>query len=173
MRSQLLICLEEFRGIVIFATNLVVNYDQAFLTRLISVKFIEPDVECRKKIWDVHIYPSESQREKKLNIPLDLGVNTQELAEKYNFCGREIRTAVISACVKTAMDSRNIVTQADFMVACDKIIKERDNLKEAKDNTVANFSGLKIEKTPISNLETKELLKDAFKEKIHAKQEQE
>ncbi len=39
MRSQLLICLEEFRGIVIFATNLVINYDQAFLTRLISVEF--------------------------------------------------------------------------------------------------------------------------------------
>ncbi|OOB76355.1 hypothetical protein AXF41_03215 [Clostridium haemolyticum] len=49
MRSQLLICLEEYRGIVIFATNLVVNYDQAFLTRLISIKFIEPDIECREK----------------------------------------------------------------------------------------------------------------------------
>lgn len=59
MRSQLLICLEEFRGIVIFATNLVINYDQAFLTRLISVEFKNPDVDTRKVIWDVHIKPLE------------------------------------------------------------------------------------------------------------------
>jgi SpoVK/Ycf46/Vps4 family AAA+-type ATPase len=30
MRSQLLICLERFKGVVIFATNLVQNYDPAF-----------------------------------------------------------------------------------------------------------------------------------------------
>ena len=37
MRSQLLISLERFKGIVIFATNLVINYDKAFLSRLINI----------------------------------------------------------------------------------------------------------------------------------------
>lgn len=51
MRSQLLICLEQFRGIVIFATNLVVNYDKAFLSRLISIEFQTPDSKARYAIW--------------------------------------------------------------------------------------------------------------------------
>lgn len=135
MRSQLLICLEEFRGIVIFATNLVVNYDQAFLTRLISVEFKNPDIETRKIIWDVHIKPLNDGKEHKLNIPLAQDVDTQTLAEQYNFTGREIRNAVVSACVSTAMSKRNIVAQDDFIKACEKIMDEKKALKKAKDYT--------------------------------------
>lgn len=55
MRSQLLICLEKFKGVVIFATNLVVNYDRAFLSRLINIEFPMPDQEARMEIWNRHI----------------------------------------------------------------------------------------------------------------------
>lgn len=55
MRSQLLICLENFTGIVIFATNLVVNYDKAFLSRLINVEFTYPTEEERVAIWNIHL----------------------------------------------------------------------------------------------------------------------
>lgn len=171
MRSQLLICLEEYRGIVIFATNLVVNYDQAFLTRLISIKFIEPDTECREKIWNVHIYPSDENNTSKLNIPLSESVNTKELAEKYKFCGREIRTAVISACVRTAMDKRECVTQDDFINACEKIVKERENIKNAKDSTKAVLNSLKVDKIINPSNEVKEILKESFKEKLNNKVE--
>lgn len=129
MRSQLLICLEEFKGIVIFATNLVVNYDQAFLTRLISVEFIKPDKDCRKKIWDVHITGNG------IKIPLASDVNTEELAEKYEFCGREIRKAVINACVSVAMRNCAIVQQNDFIKACEKIKYEEERLANAEDHT--------------------------------------
>lgn len=135
MRSQLLICLEEFRGIVIFATNLVINYDQAFLTRLISIKFKIPDLETRKTIWDVHIKPLDDGKEHKLNIPLAENVNTRELAEKYEFVGREIRNAVVSACVSVALEKRDTVKQEDFISACEKLVLEKNNLKEAEDNT--------------------------------------
>jgi SpoVK/Ycf46/Vps4 family AAA+-type ATPase len=135
MRSQLLISLEEFRGIVIFATNLVVNYDQAFLTRLISIEFKNPDYETRKKIWNVHLRPLDDGKEHKLNIPLAPDVNVDELAEKYEFAGREIRNAVVSACVSTAMAKRDIVSQDDFVRACDKIVDEKKALAEAKDHT--------------------------------------
>lgn len=135
MRSQLLICLEEFRGIVIFATNLVVNYDQAFLTRLISVEFKNPDNETRKTIWDVHIKPLDDGKEHKLNIPLETDVDTRELADKYEFTGREIRNAVVSACVSTVMEKRDVVTQKDFIKSCTKIMEERKALAEAKDHT--------------------------------------
>lgn len=164
MRSQLLICLEEFKGIVIFATNLVVNYDQAFLTRLISVEFVQPDIECRTKIWNVHIYPSNENTPNKLNIPLAEDVNTNELAEKYEFCGREIRNAVISACVSAAMQDKEEVAQIDFINACNKIIDEKESLKNAKDNTIAN---LEVNKKPLNNPLLEDTLKQAFKEKLH------
>ncbi len=135
MRSQLLICLEEFHGIVIFATNLVVNYDQAFLTRLISVEFTRPDLECRRKIWEVHIRPTNGNA---LRIPLAEDVNTGELAEKYDFCGREIRKAVISACVNAAMREADQVCQADFLNACEKVKSEEHALASAKDHTLSN-----------------------------------
>lgn len=135
MRSQLLICLEEFRGIVIFATNLVINYDQAFLTRLISVEFKNPDAETRKRIWDVHVRPLDDGKEHKLNIPLDADVDTLVLAEKYDFAGREIRNAVVSACVSAVMKDREIVTQNDFVESCEKILEEKTSLVNAKDHT--------------------------------------
>src|SRR5258708_21599866 len=43
MRSQLFICLQEFRGVVIFATNLVENYDKAFETRVRYLHFPLPN----------------------------------------------------------------------------------------------------------------------------------
>lgn len=135
MRSQLLICLEEFRGIVIFATNLIVNYDQAFLTRLISVEFKNPNAETRKTIWDVHIKPLDDGKKHQLNIPLSPDVDTKALAEKYDFAGREIRNAVVSACVLAALAKHDIVTQADFFNACEKIMLEKKALDEAKDHT--------------------------------------
>ena len=135
MRSQLLICLEEFRGIVIFATNLVVNYDQAFLTRLISVEFKNPDAETRKTIWDVHIRPLDDGKKHQLNIPLSSDVNTEELAEKFDFAGREIRNAVVSACVSAALAKHDVVSQNDFINACEKIVIEKKALAEAKDHT--------------------------------------
>ena len=149
MRSQLLMCLEEFRGIVIFATNLVVNYDQAFLTRLISIKFIEPDIESREKIWRVHIYPTNNN---KLNIPLADDVDITYLAENYSFCGREIRSAVISACVRAAMSGNEIVCQDDFIHACDKLIQEQIDLKNVKDHSKSSI-----------NEETKSALKELIK----------
>ena len=135
MRSQLLICLEEFRGIVIFATNLVINYDQAFLTRLISVEFYIPDVAAREKIWEVHIRSKNDGAKHKLNIPLAENVDIKALAEEYELVGREIRNAVVSACVSAALDKKEIVGQEDFVKACEKIVAEKNSLAEAKDHT--------------------------------------
>ena len=155
MRSQLLISLERFEGIVIFATNLVVNYDQAFLTRLISVEFVLPDVTSRKKIWEVHI---KSDCDNQLNIPLADDVSTDELAEKYEFCGREIKKAVISACICAAMNEKETVCQGDFISACDRIIEEEKSLSSAKDHTVSGNKSLNPEQT--------EVLKNVIKAKI-------
>ncbi len=153
MRSQLLISLERFKGIVIFATNLVINYDQAFLTRLISIQFTEPDAKSRKKIWDVHIKGDN------IRIPLAADVDTQTLADNYKFCGREIRKAVVSACVNAAMESRDYVEQNDFIKACSKVEKEITDLSTAKDNTVSAV------KAPLTE-EQKNVLKEKMQKKL-------
>lgn len=152
MRSQLLICLEEFKGIVIFATNLVINYDHAFLTRLISVEFVNPDCETRKKIWDVHIRPASDGRPHKLNIPLGKDVDTFLLAQKFDFVGREIRNAVISACISAAMDGKELVEQKDFTDACEKIVKEKQSLALAKDHTEDSHSKEVVKQALIEQL---------------------
>lgn len=129
MRSQLLISLEQFRGIVIFATNLVINYDKAFLSRLINIEFAYPDAEEREKIWWNHL------RSKGIRIPLDEDVNIRILAEDYNFCGREIKNAVKSACIAVALARREKVAQRDFVKACDRTLAERVDMLSAHDHT--------------------------------------
>lgn len=129
MRSQLLICLEQFRGIVIFATNLVVNYDKAFLSRLINIEFTVPDVEARKSIWNEHL------RGEGLRIPLADDVNLDELAEKYIFCGREIKNSVKDACVTVAISGRSVVCQSDLIKASEKTKIESEKVIKAEDHT--------------------------------------
>lgn len=158
MRSQLLICLEEYRGIVIFATNLVVNYDKAFLTRLISIEFKIPDAETRKKIWDVHIRPADDGKPHSLNIPLSDDVDTAELSEKFEFVGREIRNAVVSACVNAAWHGNNVVTQEDFIKACSKLIDEKEALLKSQNGE--------------SSGKVNDAVKSAILEKIKEKKEQ-
>ena len=154
MRSQLLICLEQFKGIVIFATNLVINYDKAFLSRLISIEFPMPDATARDIIWQRHI------RGKGINIPLSEDVNTRELAERFPFCGREIKNAVKDACVTVAMKNADVVTQADFLRSCEKTKTESDKVINATDHTQS--------KTALSPKQG-EVLKTEFQKRIDEK----
>lgn len=140
MRSQLLMCLEQFRGIVIFATNLIVNYDRAFLSRLISIEFPDPDKTARKAIWERHL------RGEGMRIPLGGDVDTEALAEKYEFCGREIKNAVKDSCVTAAMNGRDIITQSDLVKSCEKAKKEAESIRNADDHTQSSLKGL-LQKT--------------------------
>jgi SpoVK/Ycf46/Vps4 family AAA+-type ATPase len=51
-RSVLLMELDRFDGIAIFATNLVESYDPAFLRRMFAhIRFELPDLPCRERLW--------------------------------------------------------------------------------------------------------------------------
>lgn len=134
MRSQLLICLENFHGVVIFATNLVVNYDRAFESRLINVEFKIPDVKTRKEIWESHIY-SSSESKVKLKIPIATDINLGELAEKYEFVGRDIRNCVVNACVTARSRKFMRLTQGLLIEAAENLLKAADGLAAAEDTT--------------------------------------
>lgn len=137
MRSQLLISLEKFHGIVIFATNLAVNYDRAFVSRLINIEFKLPDAALREKIWKAHLYPTEESLKKKihLNIPLAEDVDLTALAEKYTLCGRDIRNAVIDACVDAKLNGYSTINQECLMTAADRIAVQNRSIENALDHT--------------------------------------
>ena len=51
MRSQIVLCLDEFDGVVILSTNLVANYDKAFESRVRHFHFPLTDDAARRAIW--------------------------------------------------------------------------------------------------------------------------
>ncbi len=87
--------LEAFNGVVIFATNLAVNFDPAFERRIRThVLFEMPGVDEREQIWKVQIHPSKT--------PLADDVNFRALAERYAVSGGDIKNAVLKAATIAA-----------------------------------------------------------------------
>lgn len=134
MRSQLLMSLENYHGIVIFATNLVVNYDKAFLSRIISIEFTNPDAELRKKIWETHLLP-KTMNDHDLRIPLADDVDIEKLAQKYDLCGRDIRNAVIEACVESCKQNKDKVDQECLEFGAESRVESNKAVAQATDYT--------------------------------------
>ncbi|MEE0248410.1 ATP-binding protein [Peptacetobacter hiranonis] len=125
-RSVMLLELEKFDGIVIFTTNLLENYDEAFKRRILSnIKFELPDKKGRKKIWDIHI-PSK--------LPLEKEIDSEFLAEKYDdISGADIKDMLLFAAINAASASENIVGVDEFDKAYE-YIKARYNTTTKEDN---------------------------------------
>jgi AAA+ superfamily predicted ATPase len=120
MRSQLLIEIEKFTGTVIFATNLAVNYDGAFKTRMRSILFKKPDRELRRELWQKMLVSP---------LPLAPDVDFDKLAEIEDIVGRDIKNAVLKAAIATAIDKNTAVSQSALVDAINDIIvsnKEMD-----------------------------------------------
>jgi SpoVK/Ycf46/Vps4 family AAA+-type ATPase len=122
MRSQLLVCLEQFRGVVIFSTNLIESYDRAFETRLRHVHFPMPDEVSRREIWRKHL-PEQ--------LPLESDVSLDRLAQTDEVCGRDIKNAVIDAALRVARADRKAVGMEDLEKALDRIKTERQAIHQA------------------------------------------
>jgi SpoVK/Ycf46/Vps4 family AAA+-type ATPase len=82
--------LEQFPGVVIFATNLAANFDPAFERRIRThILFEMPGVIEREEIWRVQLHDTKT--------PLADDVDFRELAEKYEVSGGDIKNAVLKA----------------------------------------------------------------------------
>ena len=152
MRSQLLISLENHKGLVIFASNLVINYDKAFLSRLINIEFTLPTEKERELIWNNHL------KGKNIKIPLASDVDIAKLAKEFDFCGREIKNSIKDACVNAAMKNQDFVTQDNFVYACNKTLNEKNRVLASQDHT-------KSEKT--EDIDSKKsIIKDILQKKL-------
>jgi adenylate kinase family enzyme len=95
--SYLLQKMEEYTGVVILATNLRKNMDDAFVRRMhFTVDFPFPSVEDRRRIWE-HIWPAQLPRQ--ANLDYDLIARNLELA------GGNIRNIALAAAFLAADDS--------------------------------------------------------------------
>lgn len=86
--------MEEHTGVVILATNLRKNLDEAFTRRMnFMVEFPFPDEQYRLSIWQ-NIFPKET--------PLSAGIDFEFLARKFKLTGGSIRNIAISSAFYAA-----------------------------------------------------------------------
>lgn len=142
-RSVLLTLLNDYRGVIIFATNFIQNFDAAFIRRIRHhVKFHLPDKDAREKLWRFCI-PSR--------LPVDEGLNFSELAEKFDgISGSDIANAVFSAAISAANDEAEVIVQERFEKAVRSCINVRNanrgNVREISDEQAKNELGADYER---------------------------
>jgi SpoVK/Ycf46/Vps4 family AAA+-type ATPase len=95
--NYLLQRIEEFEGLVILATNLRKNIDEAFFRRMhFAVEFPMPDAAHRYKIWRQH-FPSAA--------PVAEDVDLDFLASRFDVSGANIKNIIINAAFLAAENS--------------------------------------------------------------------
>ncbi|MHC9011980.1 ATP-binding protein [Stenotrophomonas rhizophila] len=100
MRSTLLIELERFEGIVVFASNFARNYDEAFRSRIsYHIHFDLPDLVARRALWDRMIVPGIPLAESRAGLIENCAVASRTLS------GREIRTCLRLALPKALLEA--------------------------------------------------------------------
>jgi SpoVK/Ycf46/Vps4 family AAA+-type ATPase len=96
--AYLLQRMEAYEGVVILATNLRKNMDEAFVRRLqFIVEFPFPGERERRRIWEV-IWPAET--------PRDTTVDPGALARRFELAGGNIRNIALGAAYLAAGDGQ-------------------------------------------------------------------
>jgi len=105
--SYLLQRVEDFPGVVILATNLKANIDEAFARRFQSlIYFPMPDAEQRLRLWQTILAS---------NCSLNQDVNIEEIAEGYEMSGGSITNVVRFASILALQQKRTEICQSDLI----------------------------------------------------------
>jgi len=98
--SYLLQKMEEYEGMVILATNLRANLDEAFTRRIrFIVEFPFPDAALRARIWRSH-FPAEA--------PVREDIDYDFLARRFQVAGGSIRNIVLNTAFLAAESNEEI-----------------------------------------------------------------
>lgn len=98
--SYILQRIESYEGMVILATNLVKNFDSAFMRRItVSIRFSEPDEAMRKLLW----------KDMLANTALaEDDVMIENLAKQFEITGSNIKSIVRNALYMSFMEQREL-----------------------------------------------------------------
>jgi SpoVK/Ycf46/Vps4 family AAA+-type ATPase len=121
--SYLLQRMEQYVGVVILATNLQKNMDEAFVRRMhFTVEFPFPNPDDRRRIWQ-GIWPDETPR-----AP---GLDLEFMAHRFEITGGNIRNIALAASFLAAADGGVVsmphligATQREFQKMGKLIMKE-------------------------------------------------
>lgn len=106
--SYLLQKMEEYEGVVVLATNLRNNMDEAFVRRLhATVEFQLPGLADRRRIWE-QIWPAAT--------PRDAGLDLDFLARRVEVAGGSIRNIALAGAFLAAADG-GVVTMGHVLHA--------------------------------------------------------
>jgi SpoVK/Ycf46/Vps4 family AAA+-type ATPase len=110
---------ENFDGVVIFATNLAANIDPAFERRIRThIRFDMPNAEERERIWRVQLHARKT--------PLADDVDFRELAERYARSGGDIKNAVLKAAqiatTEPGLDAEKRIHQRHFIQGMEEVL---------------------------------------------------
>jgi AAA+ superfamily predicted ATPase len=98
--AYLLQKIEDYEGVVILASNLSKNIDEAFSRRMhYVVEFPLPDENYRERLWRT-MFPPE--------MPLSNDVDFQFLARKFPIAGGDIRNVALDAAFLAAQDGKTV-----------------------------------------------------------------
>jgi ATPase family associated with various cellular activities (AAA) len=98
--NYLLQRVEQYEGVVVLATNLQRNLDDAFLRRMQEVvEFPFPDQTMREEIWRKH-FPKDAPLDKDINLPF--------LAKQFKLTGADIKSVTLHAAFQAAQAKEKI-----------------------------------------------------------------
>jgi hypothetical protein len=122
--AYLLQKIEDYEGVVILASNLSKNIDEAFSRRMhYVVEFPLPDENYRERLWRI-MFPPE--------MPLSNDVDFQFLARNFPIAGGDIRNVALDAAFLAAQDGK-VVTMRQLARALARQMMKQGKIPSAMD----------------------------------------
>jgi SpoVK/Ycf46/Vps4 family AAA+-type ATPase len=111
--------MEEYEGVVILATNMRKNMDEAFIRRMqFIVEFPFPEEESRLRIWQ-GIFPEDT--------PLDKSIDYDFLTRRFKLSGGNIKNIALASAFYAA-DDGGAVTMKHLVQACKREFQKMGKL---------------------------------------------
>jgi SpoVK/Ycf46/Vps4 family AAA+-type ATPase len=122
--AYLLQKIEEYDGVVILASNLSKNIDEAFSRRMhYVVEFPLPDENHREKLWR-GMFPPE--------VPLGKDVDLAFLARQFQLAGGDIRNVALEAAFLAAQDGK-VITMKQLVMAMSRQMMKQGKIASPTD----------------------------------------
>lgn len=123
VKGRLLELLENFDGIIIFATNLFENYDEAFLRRILfNIKFTLPDTAMLFQLWKFHL--SE-------NIPKQISYDkAAEISE--GLAGGDIKNITFKLALKLLTKKIEFISEDTMKQEIQKYLQTKQEHKKVQ-----------------------------------------
>lgn len=127
-RSVLLTLMDDFKGIIVFTTNFITNFDPAFMRRIPShIKFDFPSEEVRHSLLQFYLTDT---------VPHTIDID-KIAKESQGITGSDISNALMNSALKTARAKRDTLTHDDFSYAIKSILASK---KANQDQSQSNVT---------------------------------